>query len=233
MVRNVLRLKDWSLLPQVMQNEAVSEYYEVLRRKNTSLIVKRTFDIVVSLVMIIVLLPVFLLLGACIKLDSKGSVLFRQERVTQYARIFRIYKFRTMVQNAESLGSQVTVKADRRVTRVGKFLRKFRLDELPQLFNIFLGDMSFVGTRPEVKKYTDAYTDEMLSTLLLPAGVTSLASIKFKDEEKLLENQEDVDRVYLEEVLPQKMAYNLQYIREFSFFYDVTLMFQTLIAVLR
>lgn len=228
-----MRLKDWSLLPEVIQNEAVRAYYEVLRRKNTSLIVKRTFDIVVSLVMIIVLLPVFLLLGACIKLDSKGSVLFRQERVTQYARIFRIYKFRTMVQNAERLGSQVTVKSDRRVTRVGKFLRKFRLDELPQLFNIFLGDMSFVGTRPEVKKYTDAYTDEMLSTLLLPAGVTSLASIKFKDEEKLLENQEDVDRVYLEEVLPQKMAYNLQYIREFSFFYDVKLMFQTLIAVLR
>ena len=136
-----------------------------------------------------------------------------------------------MVQNAESLGTQVTVKNDSRITRVGKALRKFRFDELPQLINVFLGDMSFVGTRPEVEKYVREYTDEMNATLLMPAGVTSLASISFKDENALLKDKEDADAVYVSQILPGKMQYNLEYIEKFSFWGDIKLMFKTALTV--
>ena len=173
-----------------------------------------------------------LIIAIWIKLDSKGPVFFRQRRVTTYGRVFRIFKFRTMVTDAEKKGTQVTVKGDSRITKAGKFLRKCRLDELPQLFNVLIGDMSFVGTRPEVEHYVDRYTDEMNATLLMPAGITSLASIKFKDEEKLLDGAEDPDEVYVNSVLPQKMVYNLEYIRKFNFFYDIKLMFMTFWAVI-
>lgn len=172
----------WEELPQNMQNGAVRPYYDSLQGKKCSLFMKAIFDRVVSLLMLIGLSPIFLLLAVMIKLDSPGEVFFRQERVTQYGKKFRIHKFRTMVKNAEALGTQVTTKSDMRVTKVGKKLRGCRLDELPQLIDILQGNMSFVGTRPEVTKYVEQYTPEMLATLLLPAGVTSDASIEYKDE---------------------------------------------------
>ena len=166
-------LKPWGQLPREFRTEAVRPYYEALCRKKAQLIIKRMFDLILSCVLIVLLSPVMLILAVAIKLDSPGTVMFRQVRVTQYGKEFRIFKFRTMVQNAQQLGTQVTVKGDSRITRMGHLLRKCRLDELPQLFNILLGEMSFVGTRPEVPKYVSRYTPEMMATLLLPAGVTS------------------------------------------------------------
>ena len=193
---------------------------------------KRVFDIVVSLIMIILCSPILLIISILIVKDSKGGVFYRQERVTQYGRVFRIFKFRTMVQNADQIGTQVTVSNDSRITKIGSKLRNCRLDELPQLFNIFLGDMTFVGTRPESVHYVKSYTNEMYATLLLPAGVTSEASIEYKDEAELLDQADDVDSVYVNEVLPEKMKYNLNSIKEFSFFKEIATMFRTVFAVL-
>ena len=226
-------MKKWSELPQNMQSDAVREYYDILNSKTVSLILKRLFDIIVSSVLIVVCSPIMLILAICIKIDSKGPVMFRQRRVTTCNRVFRIFKFRTMVNDAEKKGTQVTTNNDPRVTKVGKLIRGCRLDELPQLFNVFLGDMTFVGTRPEVEKYVAAYTDEMMATLLLPAGITSVASIKYKDEERLLEAAENTDEVYINEVLPEKMKYNLEALKNFSFFGDIKIMFQTVFAVLK
>lgn len=226
-------VKKWEKLPQEMQNDAVRPYYEKLRKKNFSLFWKRVFDLFASTVMLIILLPLFLILALAIKIDSRGPVFFRQERVTQYGKRFRIYKFRTMVNNADKIGSQVTVSNDMRVTKVGRFIRKCRLDEVSQLIDVWRGKMSFVGTRPEVPKYVDRYTEEMLATLLLPAGVTSEASIKFKDEAELLENAENVDDTYVEVVLPQKMEYNLQSLKKYGFWRDIGTMFKTVGAVLK
>lgn len=225
-------LREAERLENSFQNEQVLKYYRILQKKKGSIFVKRVFDFCLALVMSIIFLPIFLILAIMIKIDSPGSVIFRQDRVTTYGKIFKIYKFRTMVANAEKLGTQVTVNNDMRVTRVGKVLRKFRLDETPQLFNILKGEMSFVGTRPEVMRYVDAYTDEMYATLLLPAGVTSLASIYYKDEERLLAESENANETYINEILPQKMKYNLKYIEDFSFWNDVKLMFKTVAAVL-
>jgi len=216
-----------------MKNPDVKKYYDLLIQKKGSLFIKRCFDFFVSLLLLIILLPVFLILALLIAADSKGPVFFKQNRVTQYNRCFKIFKFRTMVQNADRIGSQVTLKDDKRITRVGKFLRKYRLDELPQLINVLIGDMSFVGTRPEVLKYTQEYTPEMRATLLMPAGVTSFASIAYKDEEKLLAENEDTDQIYIDVILPEKMKYNLQYIVDFSFSYDLKLMWKTIFAVMK
>lgn len=214
-----------------MQTEAVKPYYEILQKKQISLIFKRLFDIVVSIIMLLILSPVFLVLAIAIKLDSKGPVFYRQVRVTQYGKEFRIFKFRTMVNNADKIGSQVTVGGDSRITRVGKVIRECRLDEIGQLLNILGGSMTFVGTRPEVPKYVEKYTPEMWATLLLPAGVTSEASIRYKDEAALLDAAEDVDATYIQDVLPGKMKYNLRSIQEYSFFKDIETMFQTVFAV--
>ena len=214
-----------------MQTEAVKPYYEILQKKQVSLIFKRSFDIVVSVIMLLILSPVFLVLAIAIKLDSKGPVFYRQVRVTQYGKEFRIFKFRTMVNNADKIGSQVTVGGDNRITRVGKVIRDCRLDEIGQLLNILGGSMTFVGTRPEVPKYVEKYTPEMWATLLLPAGVTSEASIRYKDEAALLDAAEDVDAIYIQDVLPGKMKYNLRSIQEYSFFKDIKTMFQTVFAV--
>jgi len=222
----------WEKLPTELQTEAVRPYYEALQKKRLSLFFKRLFDIVVSAIMLLALLPVFLVLAVSIKLDSPGPVFFRQVRVTQYGKPFRIFKFRSMVSNADKLGSQVTVGNDSRITRVGKLIRKCRLDELCQLIDVLRGTMTFVGTRPEVPKYVERYTPQMMATLLLPAGITSLASICYKDEDKLLEGAGDVDRTYVEKVLPHKMRYNLRAIEKFSFFGDIKLMFMTVFAVL-
>lgn len=224
--------REWDALPHYMKTDAVRPYYDSLKKKKISLSLKRGFDVVISALMLVVLSPILVIISVMIALDSQGPVFFRQERITQYGRKFRIHKFRTMVADAESKGSQVTVKNDMRVTKVGAKLRKCRLDELPQLIDIFEGNMSFVGTRPEVTKYVKQYRPEYMATLLLPAGVTSEASIKYKDEDRLLEKADDVDDVYVKEVLPGKMEYNLRSIEKFSFIGEITTMFRTVFAVL-
>lgn len=226
-------LREWNQLPEYMQTDAVRPYYDQLKKKEFSLFLKRIFDIVVSLVLIVLLSPLLLVLSILIVLDSKGGVFYRQERVTQYGRKFRIFKFRTMVADADKIGTQVTVSNDSRITIVGSVIRKYRLDEIPQLFNILLGDMSFVGTRPESTHYVKFYTPEMYATLLLPAGVTSEASIMYKDEADLLDKADDVDKVYIEKVLPGKMRYNLESISNFSFIKEIGTMFKTVLAVMR
>ena len=226
-------MRQWDNLPEEMQVEEVRKYYDILQKHKLGLIGKRIFDIVISGLMLLILAPILFLIGMLIKLDSRGPVFFRQVRVTAYGKRFRIFKFRTMVYNAEKIGTQVTVKGDARVTRIGKKLRKYRIDEVPQLLNIFLGDMTFVGTRPEVEKYVECYSNEMMATLLLPAGVTSRTSIEYKDEEALLENAENVDEVYITQVLPGKMAYNLKAIEDFSFMEDIRVMFATVSAVIK
>lgn len=226
-------LREWNQLPEYMQTDAVRPYYDQLKKKEFSLFLKRIFDIVVSLVLIVLMSPLLLVLSILIVLDSKGGVFYRQERVTQYGRKFRIFKFRTMVSDADKIGTQVTVSNDSRITRVGSVIRKYRLDEIPQLFNILLGDMSLVGTRPETTHYVKFYTPEMYATLLLPAGVTSEASIMYKDEADLLDKADDVDKVYIEKVLPGKMRYNLESISNFSFIKEIGTMFKTVLAVMR
>lgn len=225
-------VKRWDKLPVELQTEAVRPYYEILRKKRGTLLVKRLFDIVMSIILLVILSPVFLALAVIIKVDSKGSVFYKQVRVTQYGKHFRIFKFRTMVQNADQIGPSVTNSNDSRVTKVGKFLRKYRLDETPQLLNILMGDMTFVGTRPEVPKYVAHYTDEMKATLLLPAGVTSRASIEYKDEESLLTSQSNVDETYVRDVLPVKMEINLKSIDTQSLITDIIVLFQTCKKVL-
>ena len=224
-------LRRWNDLPDDMKNDSVKKYYDFLYKKRLSLFAKSIFDIVVAILTFIILSPLFVILSIAIKIDSRGPVMFRQIRVTQYGKRFTIFKFRTMVNNAEKIGAQVTTKNDCRVTKVGKVLRKCRLDEIPQLFNIILGDMSFVGPRPEVVKYVEKYTDEMMATLLMPAGVTSEASIQFKDEELLLANVEDADEIYINKVLPEKMKYNLRSLREFSFLGEIKTMVRTVLYV--
>ena len=228
-------LRKWEELPAFMQTEEVRPYYEKLSRKWFSLFVKRIFDFAVSSVMLVILSPALLVLAVMIKMDSEGPVFYRQERITQYGRKFRIYKFRTMVINADKIGSLVTVGEDPRITKIGKRLRGCRLDELPQLINIWKGEMTFVGTRPEVEKYVKKYKPEMMATLLLPAGVTSEASIQYKDEDKLLADVsgEDADRVYVEKILPEKMKWNLDEIKKFGFFREIGTMVKTVVAVMK
>ncbi len=226
-------LKPWDELPEYMHTKEVRPYYDSLKKKQMSLLLKRCFDLIVGIIVFIILSPIMIIFSIAIVIDSKGGVFFRQERVTQYGRKFRIFKFRTMVANAESIGTQVTVQNDMRITRVGKLLRKTRLDEFPQLINVILGDMSFVGTRPEVTKYVERYTPEMYATLLLPAGITSIASIQYKDEDELLANADNVDDVYVNEVLPGKMKYNLSSITSFSFISEIVTMIKTVIAIMK
>lgn len=225
-------MRAFNKLPAQFNNDSVKAYYDILSKRRGSIILKRAFDIIVSLIVLIFLIIPIIIISVCIKVNSPGPVFFRQQRVTKYGRVFRIFKFRTMVVNAESLGSMVTTKGDSRVTSIGRTLRKYRLDELPQIFNVISGDMTFVGTRPEVKKYVDLYKDEYYATLLLPAGITSLTSIMYKDEEKLLASSDDADEVYMNTVLPEKMKYNLQYTKDFGFWYDIKIMFKTVKEVI-
>lgn len=224
-------------LPEQMKNEKVKQYYDKLAKRKVSLIIKRIFDIIVSLILLIILSPIIILLAILIKIDSKGPVFYKQERITTYGKKFKIFKFRTMVQNADKIGALVTIGNDSRITRMGKIIRKVRLDEFPQLINVLKGEMSFVGTRPEVQKYVDKYTDEMKVTLLMPAGITSIASIKYKDEDEILEKAvkkgKKPDLAYVEEVLPEKMKYNIEYVEKFSFWYDIKICINTVIGVLR
>lgn len=225
-------MKKWDELPVEMQTEEIRPYYDALRKKSMSLFFKRLFDVFVSAVMLVILSPVFLILAISIKIDSPGPVFYRQVRVTQYGKRFRIHKFRSMCDDADKKGTLVTVGRDARVTRVGKLIRKCRLDEIAQLIDVFDGNMTFVGVRPEVVKYVEQYKPEWYSTFLLPAGVTNLTCIYYKNEDELLEGAGDADKVYIDEILPDKMKWNLQGLKDFSFWNDIKLMFMTVFAVL-
>lgn len=220
----------WEKFPSNMKNECVKSYYDIVSSKKASLVFKRVFDIVFSVILIIFLLPVMVLISIMIKFDSPGKIFYKQKRITQYGREFFIIKFRTMRDDI-NIKSSITCENDPRVTKIGKILRKFRLDEFPQLVNVLLGDMSFVGTRPEVEEYVKFYDDKMLSTLILPAGITSVCSIEFKDEERYLKNSDNISKTYVDCILPKKMIYNIQYMENFSFIYDLKIMLMTFIKV--
>ncbi len=226
-------LRKWENLPEWIRQPEVKEYYDLLSKKKVSLFFKRIFDLLIALILFIILLIPMIVIAIYIKADSEGPVFYRQRRVTTYGKEFRIHKFRTMVTNAEKIGTSVTVGEDPRITKAGHFLRKTRLDELPQLIDVLEGTMSIVGTRPEAVRYVEQYTPEMRATLLLPAGITSECSILYKDEAELLENSEDPDYTYVHDILPDKMKYNLQSIRDFSLWNDIRTMFRTVGAVLK
>ena len=228
-----MRLWNWEDLPAFMQCDEVKEYYDILAKKKGALGLKRVFDVIIATIMLVILAIPMLIISIMIKVDSLGPVFYRQERVTAYGKKFRIHKFRTMINNADKMGSAVTAGEDTRITKIGSKIRNLRIDEIPQLIDVLAGNMSFVGTRPEATKYVMYYTKEMYATLLLPAGITSEASILYKDEAMLLEDANDVDKVYVEKVLPEKMEYNLQSIKKFSFFGEIVIMFRTVFALLR
>jgi lipopolysaccharide/colanic/teichoic acid biosynthesis glycosyltransferase len=221
-------LRRWNDLPNHMKNDSVQKYYDILQKKHLILFFKSLFDFAIGIILLAILSPAFLIISIAVKIDSPGPVLFRQIRVTQYGRRFWIYKFRTMVPNADRIGPQIAAGNDVRVTKVGRVLRKKHLDEFPQLLNIIKGDMSFVGTRPEIPKFVEQYTDEMMATLLLRAGITSNASIQYKDEEKMMKFP-DTEEVYLHIILPEKMKVNLKSIEKYSIFNDISVMFRTVI----
>ena len=223
-------LRSFEKLPPELQNDSVRKYYDILAKKRASIFFKRLTDILLALIMLIILILPMAIIALVVKTTSKGPVFYRQERVTTYNRRFMILKFRTMTVGADKAGALVTSANDARVTNVGAKLRKFRLDELPQIFHVLSGKMSFVGTRPEVVRFVERYEPEMMATLLMPAGITSLASIRYKDEDEIIgsiSDPNDVDRVYIEQILPEKMKYNLEYLSDFSFFGDIKLMFST------
>lgn len=228
----VMGLKQWDELPEFMKTPEVRPYWEILDKKRGQLILKRMFDLVVSIILLVILAIPMGIIAVLIKRDSEGPVFYRQERVTTYGRHFRIHKFRTMVSNADKIGTAVTVGNDSRITRVGAKLRGHRLDELPQVLDVIRGDMSFVGTRPEAVRYVERYKPEFNATLLMPAGITSEASIRYKDEDKLLNAADDVDEVYVNEVLPAKMKWNLESIERFRFLREILTMFRTVFAVM-
>ena len=226
-----MKMKPWNRLPEFMQCDEVKIYYDILSKKKLQLLLKRAFDLMAAMIMLIILAIPILIIAIIIKIDSPGPVLYLQERVTSYGKKFNIHKFRTMVDKADRIGSAVTIEGDKRITKVGAYLRRLRIDEIPQLIDVITGNMSFVGTRPEVIKYVNQYTKEMYATLLLPAGITSEASIRYKDEAAILATAQDIDKEYLEKVLPQKMRYNLQSIRNFSLIGEIRTMLRTVFAV--
>ena len=225
-------LRKWEDLPAFMQTPEVRPYWDILNKKRGQLALKRAFDVTAGTALLLLLCPPMAVIAVMIKKDSDGPVFYRQERVTSYGRHFRIHKFRTMVSNADKIGAAVTVGNDSRITKVGAKLRGLRLDELPQVIDVIKGDMSFVGTRPEAVKYVEKYKPEYYATLLMPAGITSEASIRYKNEDKLLSVADDVDEVYLNDVLPDKMAWNLKSLKEFSFAGELATMIRTVAAVL-
>lgn len=224
-------MRKWEDLPEYMRCDEVREYYDILNKKRLSILLKRIFDYLLGFLLLIILAIPMLIIATLIKLDSPGPIFYRQERVTRYGKRFKIHKFRTMVDNADKIGATVTVDNDTRITRIGKKIRDYRLDEFPQVFDILSGNMSFVGTRPEAVKFVNKYEPEYFATLLLPAGITSEASIKYKDEAKLLSKAENIDEVYIEIVLKDKMKYNLFSIKNFSFINEINVMFKTLYTV--
>jgi len=224
-------LPRYSELPAQMQNDDVLKYYNILSKRTGSLLLKRISDIICALLLIVILALPMIIVAVCVKADSPGPVFFRQRRVTTGGKVFSIFKFRTMYVNDNAKNAQVTSGTDSRITKMGRTLRKLRLDEMPQLFNVLIGDMTFVGTRPEVERYVEKYTPEMYATLLMPAGITSMTSIKYRNEEEILEKADDVEKAYIEQILPDKMKYNLEYIEKFNFFYDIYIMLLTAVKV--
>ena len=224
-------LRKWEDLPDSIRVPEVKPYWDILNKKRSQLVLKRGFDIIVASILLLILAIPMAILALIIKKDSAGPVFYRQERVTTYGRHFRIHKFRTMVANADKIGTAVTVSGDSRITKVGAVLRRLRLDELPQVIDVLAGDMSFVGTRPEAVKYVEQYLPEFRATLLMPAGITSEASIRYKDEAKLLNAASDIDAVYVQQVLPEKMKWNLESIKRFRFLREILTMFRTIAAV--
>lgn len=224
-------LKKWEDLPAFMQIPEVRPYYDILNSRRGELALKRAFDVSAAAVLTVLLAVPMGIIAVLIKKDSDGPLFYRQERVTAYGKHFHIHKFRTMVANADKIGTAVTVGNDSRITKIGAKLRGHRLDELPQVFDVLQGNMSFVGTRPEAVKYVEQYKPEYLATLLLPAGITSEASIRYKDEDRLLNAADDVDRVYLEQVLPEKMKWNLDSIIKFKATEDLCTMIRTVFAM--
>ena len=227
----VERFVTYQDLPPVMQKEEVKPYWDLLEKQKAALFGKRLFDIVVSALILLILSPLFLLLALAIKLDSRGPVFYRQVRVGRYGQDFKIFKFRTMVQDADRIGLSLTTGGDPRITRVGRLIRKCRLDEFSQILNVLSGTMSLVGSRPEVRRYVDAYRPEYLATLLVRPGITATASIEFKDEDELLNSGGDPEQIYIERILPEKMRYNLEYLRHISVWGDLKIMFRTVWAV--
>lgn len=227
-----MRFRKWDNLPEFMKCDEVRMYYDILAKKKLSIILKRIFDVVMAVVLLVILVIPMLVIAIMIKLDSSGPVFYRQERVTAYGKKFRIHKFRTMVNNADKIGASVTVNGDVRITKMGKMIRNLRIDEIPQLIDVISGDMSFVGTRPEAVKYVEKYKPEYNATLLMPAGITSEASIRYKDEDKLLNTAYDADRVYVEQVLQEKMKWNLNSIERFSILREILTIFRTVSAIL-
>ncbi|MCI9618869.1 MAG: sugar transferase [Dorea sp.] len=227
-----MRFRKWDNLPEFMKCDEVRMYYDILVKKKLSITLKRIFDVVMAVVLLVILVIPMLVIAIMIKLDSSGPVFYRQERVTAYGKKFKIHKFRTMVNNADKIGASVTVNGDVRITKMGRKIRNLRIDEIPQLIDVISGDMSFVGTRPEAVKYVEKYKPEYNATLLMPAGITSEASIRYKDEDKLLNTAYDADRVYVEQVLPEKMKWNLNSIERFSIFREILTIFRTVSAIL-
>ena len=209
------------------------EVDEILKRKKLQIILKRGFDIIFSLLGLIVLLPAFLVIATAIKLDSNGPVFFRQVRVGKNGKEFKILKFRTMVVDAEKKGLQITVDKDSRITKVGRFLRKYKLDEFPQLINVLVGDMSFVGPRPEVPKYVALYNDEQKIVLKVKPGITDIASIEYKDENTLLNQNDNPEKTYIEEIMPAKLKLNIDYIKSISIIYDIKLILKTMFVIFK
>ena len=225
-------LRRWEDLPDFMKTPEVRPYWEILNKKRCQIILKRIFDFMIAVLLLIIFAIPMVVIAVWVKLDSRGPVLYRQERVTTYGKHFRIHKFRTMVVNADKIGTSVTVGEDPRITKVGKRLRRLRLDEIPQILDVIEGNMSFVGTRPEVVKYVERYKPEYYATLLMPAGITSEASIRYKDENKLLKGISDVDEAYVGKVLPAKMKWNLESIKQFRFLREILTILRTVAAVL-
>lgn len=194
---------------------------------------KRTFDIVTSGCGLIILSPLLLIIAICVKCDSNGPVFYRQVRVGRNNKDFRIYKFRSMKIGSDKAGLITIGGRDPRVTRSGYYIRKYKLDELAQLINVFVGDMSLVGPRPEVRKYVDMYTPEQMHVLDVRPGITDLASIRYRNENELLEKAEDPDKYYIEVIMQDKLRINLEYVAKHSLGYDIKLIFNTILAILK
>ena len=215
-----------------MNNDQPLEIAALLARRRPQLIAKRAMDIAISTAALCVLWPVFLLIALAIVIDDPGPVFYRQVRVGRGGRPFRIFKFRTMVVDADKKGLSITVGRDSRITRVGAFLRKTKLDELAQLLNVLCGQMSFVGPRPEVPRYVELYTPYQRQVLLVRPGITDYASIAYRNENDLLAGAKDPERMYIETVMPDKIELNMKYLREISPLADVRLILKTIIAVI-
>ena len=204
----------------------------ILQQKRLQLILKRVFDIVVSFIGLVILSPLFIILAIVIVSDSKGPVFFKQTRVGRNGVLFKIYKFRTMIEDAEAKGMQLTVGDDSRITNVGAFLRKTKIDELHQLINVLKGEMSFVGPRPEVPKYVELYTEDQRQVLMVRPGITDLASIEYRNESALLATTDNPEKVYLEEIIPGKLELNRKYIVNMSLAIDMRIIMRTISAIL-